>query len=157
MALPANFNRIIYKFRPPKLNSESEFNRIKTSDSGIYNRNIRHKIIKEIVIYVRHHRIRLITCIVSTIATLFISFYLIFSGNLSLFSISNQGLAAYLWSILFILSLLTIMNHLFCGYISSLISFIKYIKAKLSFFRILKSRIDGCEDYSSYKSNSLGN
>ena len=151
MPLPANYNRILYKFRAPELNSEREFLRIKSEDLPTYRKKIKQKIKKERLIYIRHHWSGLISFTVSTMIVVVMLLYCISVWNLSLFSSAEQGSNAYIWLFIFLISLITSIIYYLRGFVSSLVSFIKYIKEKLKYYHRLKSRIDECEDYYSFK------
>ena len=151
MVLPANSNRILYKFRPHELNSEKEFLNIKSTDRDTYQKKIKLRIKKEQLIYFRHHWLSLITYLLSTLIAFILLIYIIISGDFKNFSSTDKGFVGYILLFIFAISIITSVVYYRRGFPSSLMSFLKYKREKYKYYNKLKSRIDNCKDYYSFK------
>lgn len=151
LVLPANYNRILYKFRPHVLNSEQEFLKIKSTDQITYQKRIKLKLKKEQQVYLRHHGLTLLTFIVSTLIVIGIVSYIIIFGDFKLFSSKANGAIGNILLFIFIVSFIISAFYYIRGFPSSLISFVKYKRDKYKFYQNLKSKIDKCDEFYNYK------
>jgi hypothetical protein len=155
MVLPANYNRILYKFREPDLNTENEFLKIKSTETIAYLKKIKMRIKRERQIYIRHHWLSLITYLISTLIVLGILSYILIAWDLKLFFNAGKSSSGYIRLFIFLISLVTSAIYHMRGFPVSLLSFINYINEKINYYRSLKKQIDNCKDFYTYKEKYL--
>ena len=151
MVLPAKYIHTIYKFRVPELLPEQQFLEIKSTEKIEYLKNVKGKIKKEKLVYLRHHSLSLITFWISIILALSTILLILISLFLKLDSILGINQLITIVSICLVISIIALIVLQICGFPGSFLSFLRYKKEKYNYYCELKDLIDGCEDFYNYK------
>lgn len=151
MKIPAKYSHTIYKFRVPKLPSEQQFIKIKSTEKVEYLKNVKGRIKKEKRVYKRHHWLNLITLWINIILVLSVILLILISIFLKFDFISGINQLITISFICLIISIIALFVLQIRGFFGSFLSFRRYVKEKYNYYCELKETIDDSKDFYSYK------
>ena len=156
MALPGNYQHIVYKFRAHQIQSENEFLQIKSSGRNDYLKRIKNRIQKEKKIYRRHHRISMMTFFTSVIVCLCVIFLYGISNILDANFLIKENPFKVILLFVTTISIIALITLQYYRFPSSYFSFKKYLNEKIKYHNSLKTRIDNCKDFNNYRDKFPG-